>query len=216
MTNNKKYTGLLNLPKPIDVASAAKAPAQDAQKVVQLVEAQPIKKHADLELAVSWIAAIKKQLIEVETKRKSFTEPLKQVVAELESFFKIPEDSLKASEAALKTKIFDYVDNNISKRDKLLTEISESKSIDTKQKLLSRVEKLEIPKVPGLSVRETKGGEVIDANQIKSWAIENNLLDLLMPDTKAIKAYTKAIDCEIPGWQNTIKKTPVITPKHIK
>lgn len=60
---------------------------------------------------------------------------------------------------------------------------------------------VEPPKVSGQSIRTTWKHQVADVDAFIKWAAENNRIDLLLPNDKALAAYAKAMNerASIPG-----------------
>jgi len=206
------------IPSDAAVALVANPERADAAKVAVLVQETPVTSSSGVQRAVEWIAAIKSQHDEVDAKRKSFTEPLRKVVEEINDFFRPALDALKQAEKEMKKKISAYTVESLEKRDELLAQVEQTKAPEAREELIVKADKLAPPKVAGMSIRETWKGEVVDPEAVVKWAIEKNFLAFLSPDPKAILAYTKKAgrDPGIPGWKAWCDRNVAITTSKVK
>ncbi|KKM61110.1 hypothetical protein LCGC14_1534950 [marine sediment metagenome] len=194
------------MPKMATVTKIASAKAEEASTALQFIEDYEMKEQTDLEWATEAAKSVKDDLDAVNTERRKFVDPLKQVIKDLEAAFKPAIQSLKKCEMTLKTKMTDYIMQAAVERDRLLAEAGdqyEGGDDSAGEVLVEEAETKVVEKVSGMSTRESWVGEVTDAQQIINWAIGNNRPDLLAPDIKILKALTKAKggDLKIPGWR---------------
>jgi hypothetical protein len=191
--------------------------SEDANKVLTLVEETPVTTHDDLRTVTTWVAEIKTKHQEVDEIRKSFTDPLRKVVEDINAFFKPALEALKDAEAGIKKKISDYTTGQLEQRDKLLATLDIDATNGEKATVIEKADKLKPPKIPGLSTRETWDGTVTDQDLVIRWAIETNRHDLLLVNEKGLKALTKSLgrDPKIPGWKAEVKRTVVVTPSKV-
>lgn len=196
---------------------AAKPVNEEALTVRTAVGDLAIQSHHGMKLAVQSIAEIKEKAEEVDAKRRSFVDPLRKVIDDINGFFKPAVESLKDAEKILKDKVAAYVADQHTARDEMLAE-AQNYSNGDRVDLIDRATKLVPPKMKGLSIRESWTGKVTDASSLVRWAVENNRLELLKVDDKALKALTKAAgrDPEIPGWTAVLTRTTAITTSKIE
>lgn len=206
------------LPKLTDAARAAKVEVDKAEEIQALtLEGAPIISKSGMENAVVAIAEIRTNHDEVDTKRKSFVNPLKQVIKDIDEFFKPALNALKTAENDLKKKVEVFTTSSLERRDETLKKVSKATDVAVKESLLSKAEDLVPPKVKGLSIRENWTGEIVDEKKLINWAIKNSP-DLLQINEKALKALTKAAgrDPEIPGWLAKANRSAVVTPSKVE
>lgn len=206
------------LPKLTEAARAAKIEVEEAQTIQALtLEGAPIISKTGMENGVVAIAEIRTKHDEVDSKRKSFVDPLKQVIKDIDDFFKPALEALKTAENDLKTKVEVYVTSSLERRDNVLRDVSAAKTTEAKETLLAQADDLVPPKVKGLSIRETWTGEVTDEKKLIKWAIKNSP-DLLQVNEKALKALTRSTgrDPEIPGWLAYANRSAVVTPSKVE
>lgn len=119
----------------------------------------------DYRMAVKMIAAVKDRRARVDGVRTSIVEPMKKAVATVDDVLKPVTENYFQAEQELKRKVIEW-----------------------------RTEH-EAPKLSGVVVKHSWGGEVTDASLIPR--------EYLVPDERLLAAITKAKDGEvsIPGWQ---------------
>jgi len=140
-----------------------------------LLDTFEITDQPKMDFAIECASHIKKQFKTLDEKRKSFTSPLKNVVKDIDQFFKPALDKLKHTEQVLKTKMSQYINSQT-------TIITSTKSAD-------------------LSVRHVWACEVEDKEKIIRWCLEQKMLDAVFVDTASLLALTRIQnkDPEIPG-----------------
>lgn len=172
-----------------EAALEASISAEDARKSLEFVKKVEVHNQSDLQWAVSAVAEIKTTAEAVELKRRSFTEPLKKVVKDLEEFFRPAEKSLKESEAVLKKAIVAFAERRSAERRALIERAATSSNATA---LIAEAEAHEIPKVQGMSLTRATHFTVLDRSEAVAWCVQNGRLDLLTLDEKTCKALTKA------------------------
>lgn len=206
------------LPKMTDIGKAAEPEILDANKVKELIDRTLVRNDGEARVAVSWIAEIKEKWEAVDAKRKSFVDPLRKVVDDINGFFKPALEALKDAENGLKDRVRDHVELCASHRDALLARVQVTEDPADRQKLVTQAGSFVPAKVDGLSIWETWEGEVADAGLLLGWAISEGRRDLLTVDVAALKALTKAAarDPGIPGWRASVRRSMVITSAKVR
>jgi hypothetical protein len=206
------------MPKMKDVSKAAEPEIADVEKVNDLISKTTISNDSQMQTATTWIAEIKEKYETVEEKRKSFVDPLRGVIEEINAFFKPALDGLKSAEMILKQKIADHVQSTFAKRDELISKVESTSGNEARSALVKQAEALVPAKIDGMSIRESWGGEITDMNKLVQWAIDNRRNELLIVDEKALVALTKAAgrDPQIPGWKAVIKRSVAVTTGKVK
>lgn len=204
------------IPKLTDVRKSAAPVTTDAENALGLIEQLSIASPEDLDTAVTWTAEVKKKFTEIDEKRKSWVDPLRAVIDDINATFKPALDALKTAEKTIKNSISGYVNESSEKRDALLAEAG-SKSNGSQTALLEKADELIPPKIKGLSIREKWTGEIFDMDTLLDWIIENDRYDLLVPNVKALESVTKTAgrDPGIPGWRAYRSNVVAITPSKV-
>ena len=190
---------------PVGAQEAGQAETDDARQVQALIERVSIKTPAELETAVHWTKEIKAKSKELDEKRKSFLEPLREATTRINEFFKPAIEALDAAEATIKERIVGFIEDRGLAQDKLLAEVETSAN---REALLTHVAALEVPKIKGLSIRSNWTGEVTDEAALLQWAVENKRTEFLQINVKALQAVGKAF--AIPGWRAFQKRIVAI------
>jgi len=208
----------MKIPNELDVRTAAEPAAKEARDAADFCVGAKIENHPDLQAAVKWIALIKDQATALDEKRKTFSEPLREVLDRINAEFKPATEALALAELTLKNKVSTYLRSSAAQRDEVLASIDPNDGVDKKQSALVKADALVPPKIPGLSVREGWTGRVTDAGKLIQWAVEHRRFDLLSVDEKVLKAVTKAAgrDPEIPGWSPVKDLTIAITTSKVE
>ena len=191
---------------------------KESLEIEELIGAIEITDHTSLQEAVSYIAEIKKQHKGIEEKRKSISQPLTKATKELNALFKGPVEPLVRAETALKNKIGRYTFDCYAKRTECLEKSSGVMEATAKQAIIKEAEGYILPKIAGLAISDFWGGDVLDPEAIKKWAIENNRMELLLINGKVLEAITKTAgaDPKIPGWHAERKIGIAITVAKVK
>ena len=210
----KKATAI---PKTKDVSKDVTPLTKDAEKVTDLIKRTMVEDDAAMEVAVQMAAEIKDKYKEVDEKRKSWVDPLRMVVDDINRTFKPALEKLKEAEAAIKAKISGYVTNSLAKRDALLSEVQATPA-EERGALIEKANALEPRKVSGLAVKESWTGEVEDPAALVKWAVDNGRLELLSVNEKALKAITKSggRDPQIPGWRAFADRSVAVTTSRVQ
>lgn len=207
-----------NLLIPLKKAKTAADPEiEDAGQVADLVSDMQITDQTGLEVATAFTAQVKIKKKEIETKQKSFIDPLNKVVKELKAFFEPAIDNLTTAEKELKTKIEKYVTWSFGERDALLKKMEHTPQ-NERSELLAAAQALEPGKVDGMRVQETWGGEIEDLEMLVRWAVYNRQSTILSINEKALVEMTKKANGKIyiPGWKPKPIHTVVITISKVK
>lgn len=214
----KEAMGSIPVPQDIEIAKAVNPDKEEASQALQFIKQMDILTHSGLTNAIGIVADIKKKADYVDEKRKSFVDPLRKVVDDINAFFKEPLSDLAEAEKALKSKISGYCTKKMEEHDEILDTMEPEQDTATKRAILDRADRCVPPKISGMSLREAWGGKVDNPEALIQWAIENNRLELLLPNEKALKALTKtqARDPKIPGWKAERKHSVAITVSKIK
>lgn len=204
----KKKTEI-NLPEMKIVADTANEEAQDAEKALSFINKMSITNQADLKFAVGVVAEVKERANAVEEKKKTFTDPLKQVIKDLDAFFKPALDSLKMAEANLKEHIASFHERAEETRRNLILEAG--KNPEKAAALIKEADTHIIEKIDGLSVRSNIAIAISDAGGAVQWCAQNGRWDLLQLNEKAIKAIAKEGATLPPGVVAVPNSTIAIT-----
>lgn len=176
----------------------ANARTSEALQVVDVVKGTEITTAESYAVAVDMVSEIKTQRNAVESARRSFVDPLNEVVKRINGFFRPALDRYDECERILKSKLVEWTQNAERERQRLLEE-AESQAQDgdlgAANVAIEEAEALVVPKVAGFSQSETWTGEVVDASKIPR--------EYLIPDEVKLRAVTKAHkgDPKIPGWK---------------
>lgn len=186
-------------PIPMDKVGLEAGPeVKDSAAVKQMAVDTEVRNGAEYELTVKMIAQIKIQMSKVEELKDRWTKPLNEVIQDITATFKPALDNLAAAEKTLKAKAVKYADTSAQRRIELMNQAGQEAMVDDSgpaTALLEEAEALEVPKIPGVSLRESWTGRVINASILPR--------RYLVADLKALKAVTKALKSEtnIPGWR---------------
>lgn len=196
-----------------EIQEIAIAEAAEAKQVEELVSAKDIKSFNDLRTVVQWIAEIKNKNKEVDEKRTSITKPIRQGLDEVNELFKPALNFLSIAEKSAKSRIISFISQCKIKQEELLQNFDMDASPEKKDAIVKQAEALDVPKIPGLSIREPWTGEIIDPVALFNWAFQNNP-QALKVNEKVLVEITKATDGDpkIPGWRSFKKQTVVISP----
>lgn len=210
----------IKLPKMAAVQQTAEEEAQDAEKSLDFIKKMSIQSQSELQFAVGAVAEVKERHEEIDGKRRQFVDPLKSVIKDIDDFFKPAINSLKEAEQLLKGKISEFVDGCSNKRNELIDRAgraSQEGDANAASALLSTADSYIVPKVEGLSIRESVEVEILDHAAAIEWCVSNNRQDLLQIDEKALKAVCKAKKRpQIPGVRISIKSTSAITTSKVQ
>ena len=200
-----------------EIAAAAAPEVADAQACEALIARTSVSTDAELQVAISWIAEIKRKAEAVDEKRRSFVDPLRRVIDEINEFFRPALDSLKGAETVLKGKVSEHMEACEAQRRNLLAQVAGAEPGD-RTALVEAAGATTPAKVEGMSVRETWTGEVSDAAALTQWIVVNRRFELLSINERALVALTQAAgrDPAIPGWTATLKRTVAVTSGRVR
>jgi hypothetical protein len=194
----KEKAKLAQVPSSAEIASMVSAEKTEVDELKNYLDAVHIEKQADLDFAAEALRSIAEKHDALDTKRKSWVNPLNRVVKDINATFRPVLDALKRAESGLKQKIGEYHVKTEHERLALLEKASKAASKNAPKKaeaLIEKAELLDVEQVDGLGVKMVWTGEVIDATKIPR--------EYLMPDGKKLLAVTEAgaSDPKIPGWR---------------
>jgi hypothetical protein len=194
----KEKAKLAQVPSSAEIASMVSAEKTEVDELKNYLDAVKIEKQADLDFAAEALRSIAEKHDALDTKRKSWVNPLNRVVKDINATFKPVLDVLKRAESGLKQKIGEYHVKAERERLRLLEEASKAASKNAQKRAESLIEKaelLDVEQVDGLGVKMVWTGEVVDAAKIPR--------EYLVPDLKKLLAVTEAgaSDPKIPGWR---------------
>lgn len=200
---HKKNT--LSMPRMADVSKAVSSDIKDAEKSLTLIKRATVRTEKELRVVTMWCAEIKDRRAIIDTKRRQFIDPLKAVIRDIEAFFGPALESLNEAERLVKRLIADYASDLAERRDLLLHKVFKLKDRHAKEKAIAAAGMCEMPKLGGLSLRQSWDGEVVDPAKIPR--------KYLVPDLKALKAATRTAggDPGIPGWRARASTTVAVT-----
>jgi len=136
---------------------------------------------------------------DIDEQRKRITTPLREALAEVNGLFKPAIETLQKTETAIKALIVAWRQHSIDEGDRLL----ESAGLLGNPDDITRAVTLRgaPDKIPGVQIRRTWSGSVIDADAIPR--------AFMVPDVKALEQMTKAANGrpQIPGWAPEEKTT---------
>lgn len=206
------------IPNFVEVEKAAAPAIKSTLQVGELVDKLTIETDDDIRMATRWIAELKSSRSEIEGTQKSFVEPLKKVVKELNAFFKPALDGLDLMERQIKKAISSNIETRLERRDALLSTVAGTPSKDEKKEIIQQAREAMPEKISGLSIRESWAAEIVDENAIKIWAIANKRMDILAVDKKALDRIAKNAHSEagIPGWVACKISTVAVTAAKIE
>lgn len=201
----------VEVPNMIEVSAVAMTEASEARQALDYVRASVLVEAQDaLRQAVKMIAEMKDARDAVDTKRRSFIDPLRKSIAAIDDFFGPAIESLEECERILKERIDAFVQRQGAERDRMLLEAGDAARDGNREMAAALVMTADariVEKVPGLAIRETWDGEVVDAAALPR--------EYLVPDMKALRARTQSTkgDPQIPGWRAFVKRVVAITRK---
>lgn len=200
-----------------EIQRIAEADSDEAKAVVEFVTNAELQSASDLQTFVQWIAEIKTKAKEIDEKRKSFTKQLRNVIKDIDGFFKPALDALTIAENSAKSRIKSFTAQSEIKQAELLKSMDVKLNPKERKAIMKKAEALEVPKIPGLQIRKTWNGEITDPIKLMDWAIENDAKEILRLDEKALVDLTKQLDRDpqIPGWKPYQDRTIVVTPSKV-
>lgn len=204
-----------SMPQIEEITKELSQDTRDSNEALIFINAIEITNGTGVKDAVKIIADFKERADYLDGKRKTWVDPLNAVIRDINATFKPILDAYESCENALKNKIAGYHNAQAQKRSDL---ISEAGSSPNAEELLKAADQCLPEKIPGLAIKQSWDGEIVDPDRIVKWCIENNRLELLTPDLKALKALTKAksLDPRIDGWKAYPKSTVAITASKIE
>jgi len=190
-------------------ASINESEAKDALTFVNKVQ---LTNQAEVDFAAKALKEIKTKINVATEQKEDILADLKSATAKVNAVFKPAIDSLKEAEKVMKEKVGLFFEDREGVYNELITAAMRKKSAKGQEEgmALAREYEAEIEPPAGVSVRKGWTGTVTDIEAIPR--------KYLKVDTKALEAYTKAVDgrTDIPGWTPHRKSTVAITVSKIK
>ncbi len=196
----------------VDMAAAqaeANVEAEEAKQYLAHIFDMEITTNDQLKWTVGITAEIKEKAALVDAKLRRFTDAARAIITEADALFKPAIKSLGECEKVLKNKMVEFDIRQAGRRDELLMEAGEVSTgkgdadLDKASALLSDADACIVEKVPGLSFRRSVKVDMLDPEAAVQWCVENNRLELLQLNEKAIKALVKSTSSpsslKIPG-----------------
>jgi len=205
------------IPKMDDVSRSVENELAGIGEASELIDAMQVETQADLKIAVEMTATIKESWEEINAKRETWTKPLRAVIADINETFAPALDALDEAEKKLKNKIDECVESNEEKRIELLKEV-EATPENKRGVLLALADGYAIDKIPGLSIRRSFKGEIVDHSKLVAWIIKTGQYQFLEINEKVLGAITKELQGKVdfPGWEVKEKRTVAITISTVK
>lgn len=190
---------------------------KQALTTVDGIESIELSSYEEVQNTLPIIAELREKREAIDGVRKKWTAGLKEVIDDINAQFKPGIEAYKSAENHLKKAIARHTQNQLDKRDKLLSQVKTA-APSKRKTLIKSTENLAPPKMAGLSIRETWKGKITNAAELLVWIIANERFELLNIDEKALTQLTKAAkaDPEIPGWTAWQESTAVVTPSKIR
>ena len=181
-----------------ELVKTAEDQAKNAKTSLDFIRNISVVSNGEYSTALKLCADIKDRHTTIETKRKSWVDPLNGVVKDINKTLGVPLKFYADAESFLKKKMIELNAHRTAEISRLRAESHEaSKAGDTAkaEALIEQAEELEVPKLEGLGIGETWTGKVTDANEIPR--------EYMVPNLKKLKDVTKAkkADPKIPGWK---------------
>jgi hypothetical protein len=206
----------MKTPDAVTIVKAGEEHQGKASAALDFIENEAtIENLADYVTAPRVIADLKTQRDALDAQRKEWTGPLNAVVKSINSAFKPATEFYDKAEAILKERLSTFYHSQTEHRTKLLQGV-ERASDEDRGVLMAQADEAELPKLKGVSYRVSWTGEVLNGEELKSFLIENNAWEFLVPDVKALQAHSKALKgkVDIPGWR-AFQKTVVAISKSL-
>ncbi len=200
----------IDLPNMKSVAKEGAELSKEAQESLELVKKLEIKSNSDYHFASKAVAEIKDKGSKADETRRFLVDPFSAVVKDVNAAFKPALDLFGKAEKVLKDSITGFALRRQKERDEKITVAGQAESPEEAEALIVEAEELEVPEIPGVSLRESWVGEVYDADEIPK--------GYMIPDLKALEALTKAKKCDpkIPGWSAWPERSATITVDKIR
>ena len=182
----------------VDMRAAAEqagVQVEEANQYLTHISKMEIVNDAELRFSVGVVAEIKEKHTAVGAQRNKFTEKAQAIIDEAKAFFNPALNSLAECEKVIKSKIVDFDLRQADKRNDLILRAGDAGargSSDAAQMLMKEADACIPPKIPGLSIRRSTKVEIHDAAEAIQWCIENDRLELLQLNEKAVKDLVKA------------------------
>jgi len=205
------------IPQMSDVSKSIETDLSDIDEAANIIDSMEVVTPADLNMAVQMTATIKESYAEIDGKRDGWVRPLKSVIDDINETFNPALNALDSAERKLKEKIETCTRANDSARMEYLSRV-ESAPEEARGALLILAEQHAVDKIPGLSIRKSYKGQIVDKSKIVAWAIKTGQYRVLDINEKELnimtKEYGKAVD--VPGWEIVEKNTVAITVAKVK
>lgn len=176
-----------------DEAIAIAGPAHlEADEIFSGLAGLEVADREDATTLAQVAADCKARREDIDAQRKRITTPLREALAEVNGLFKPAIETLQKTETAIKALIVDWRQHSIDEGDRLLASAGVLGNPDD---ITTAVALREAPdKIPGVQIRRTWSGSVIDADAIPR--------SFMTPDIGALEAFTRkrGDKADVPGW----------------
>lgn len=181
-----------------DLVAVSKDTEKDrtaAGEQLAVVRSVAIVDAEDYKAAAQSIALIKQRFEEIDSKRRSWVDPLNGVIKSLNAFCKPALDFYSTAEREMKLKLVAYANAQAEAQDAAVEKMAKAKTPGDKKKLLAAIDASTVPRIGGVSMRTTWTGRVVDASKLPR--------EYLVPNEALLKAATRSKngDPKIPGWE---------------
>lgn len=183
----------------VDMVAAEQAAAGEVKTASQYlthIQKMEITSDPELHFAIGVAAEIKEKHTAVDAERCGFIEDAKSIIDRANAFFQPALQSLAECETVIKAKAVEFDARQNDRRTELILEAGEAgmggDPVEATA-LMKQADAHLVAKVPGLSFRRSVSVEMINPEAAIKWCIENNRLELLQLNEKAVKALAKTI-----------------------
>ena len=206
-----------------DAKRSAEDDTKEAAEVLAMIEDMVITTPAELQFAVGAVVEIQEGITEVEGKISRVTSLAEAIIAEVKGWWAPALESMNASRTALRDKMSAHDLANAERRIRMLQAAGIAGAQGQPEeagRLIAEAADTETAKIGGLSFRRTLDVAIADEARAVKWCVDNNRLDLLKLDAKAVSSYgktcaDKGLPIEVPGIAVTPKTSPTIPPKRV-
>ena len=207
------------VPQMDEVSKSIESSIDDIGEIADVLEDLKVRSQADLIVAVEMTAIVKETKNALDEKRKTWVTPLMDVIDDINKTFSPSLVALDYAEDQLKEKIEHGVTYCEKERMQLLARVEHAPEQE-RSGLITASDALVLDKVPGLSIRRTTKGTIVNEIDLINWAIKTGHTQILRVDVKAVNAMLAAFkpgqEPSIPGWEMKEKRTIAITVSKVE
>lgn len=158
-----------------------KTAESESKGILEVIKDFQVEEEEDFSFLSETLRDVKKSWKDLETEKKTVTDPLNATLKKVRSWFKPAQDYLKKAELLCKKKLSDYQLEQVKKREKAMIEMATAKDFDGKMKAAEGL--VSVPEAKGITIRETWKYEVKDISKVP--------VQFLAIDDSAVKQYIK-------------------------